>query len=321
MTPASDTLDTAIAWHVRLRDGSEEDWLAFTAWLEADADRSLAFDQVSAADELLPIALGGRYAAVPSGGANDDHPPGARHRRVRWLVPAAAAAAAAAIMVGTATWRFVQPEYYAVSAPPGEHRTVRMADGSTALLSGGTRLILDRNNPRHAELAGGEALFTMRHDPARPFSLAAGGHTVEDAGTAFNLLVDSDRFSIEVLNGAVLFDPERRAVRLAAGQTLTARKGEPPVLGRKSPSAMAGWRHGELSYSGATVETVARDLSRNLGIPVVAGADVAKVPFTGSIHLDPTAAHTVRAFSATLGVEARHQGRKWVIGRSTRASR
>lgn len=321
MTPAIDTLEAAIAWHVRLRDGDEGDWLAFTTWLEEDADHSRAFDQVSATDRLLPAVLDGRSPAVLPVAVNDDHPPAPLGRRLRWSGPLAAVAAGLAIIVGTTTWWAAQPQFYAVESPPGEHRTVTMPDGSTALLSGGTRLVFDRNNPRFAELAGGEALFTVRHDSSRPFSLAAGGHIVRDVGTAFNLLLDADRFSIEVLHGAVLLDPERGPVRLGAGQTLAAENGRPSLIGRKNPSTMAGWKRGVLSYSEVKVERVARDLSRHLGVQVVAGADVAEVPFTGSIHLDPAAGATVRAFSATLGTQARQDGQKWVIGRAIRASR
>jgi transmembrane sensor len=321
VTPASDIIEAAIAWHLRLRDGSEQDWLAFTAWLEGDPGRSHAYDQVTAANELMPLALKSKSSVIPLVAVDDDELRARARPRPRWGLPLAATAAAIAIAVGTATLRSPQPELYAVSASPGQHRQVTIADGSTALLSGGTRLILDRNNPRYARLASGEAVFTIRHDSARPFSVAAGDHIVQDAGTSFNLLVDTNRFSIEVLSGAVLFEPERSSVRLRAGQILVADKEAAPVVRRKDPSAMASWTHGELSYSGATVESIASDLSRNLGVEVVAGADVAKVPFAGTIHLDPSAAQTVHAFSATLGVEARHQGQKWVIGRATRAPR
>lgn len=321
MTPARDTIDAAIAWHVRLRNGSEEDWLAFTAWLEADPDRSRVYDEVAAADQLLPAALESRALAVPAEADNDDEPQTSAQRRARWPLPMAGIAAALVMAFGIATWRSTEPDLYAVSAMPGQQRQVTIADGSIALLSGGTRLILDRNNPRFAQLDSGEALFTIRHDPARPFSIAAGEHTVEDAGTSFNLLVDTDRFSLEILGGAVVLDRERSPVRLTAGQTLVVNKGSSAIVGRKDPSAMAGWRHGELSYSGATVESVARDLSRNLGVQILATPDVAKVPFTGSVHLDSSAAETIQAFSSTLGIEARHEDQKWVIGLSTRAPR
>lgn len=320
MTRGSDTIDAAIAWHFRLREGNEEDWLAFAAWLEADPERSGYFDEVAAVDQILPLAM---ESAAPLSvvAVNDDQAPGRGLRALGWLIPSAGAAAALALALGTSQWRSVKPAQYVVAAPPGQHRQVIIADGSTALLSGGTRLILDRNNPRFAKLATGEAVFMIRHDSSKPFSVAAGDHTVEDVGTTFNLLIDPGRFSLEVLSGAVLFDPERSSTRLMAGQTLIANRGSNPVIARKNPAGMASWRHGELSYSGVLIQAIARDLSRNLGTQIVAGPDVSNLPFTGTIHLDANPADTVKAFSSTIGVEFHHDGQRWVIGRLDRAGR
>ena len=68
----------------------------------------------------------------------------------------------------------------------------------------------------------GEATFTVRHDAAHPFVVVAGDHRVQDVGTTFNLVRDRGRFSVEVIEGAVLYDPDGAAVPLAAGQTLRA---------------------------------------------------------------------------------------------------
>lgn len=51
----------AIEWHIRLRDGRDEDWEAFVQWLEGDPARSDAYDAVVRADaavtpEMIPAA-------------------------------------------------------------------------------------------------------------------------------------------------------------------------------------------------------------------------------------------------------------------------
>ena len=138
---------------------------------------------------------------------------GASGPRGRIGFRAATLAAAAAIFVAILValpWLTAGPSRHEVATAAGERRIVELGDGSSAVLNGSTRLILDRDDSRYAELAAGEATFTVRHDDARPFQVAAGDHRVLDAGTIFNLVHDRDRFSVEVVEGAVVYDPARR---------------------------------------------------------------------------------------------------------------
>src|SRR6185436_8428609 len=105
---------------------------------------------------------------------------------------------------------------YEVATAAGEQRSVPLGDGSVVALNGGTRLILDRRNPRFAELAAGEATFTIRHDSAAPFVVAAGEHRIHDLGTAFNMVHEGDRLVVEVIEGAVRYDPHAAAISLTA---------------------------------------------------------------------------------------------------------
>ena len=69
----------AIRWHVRIADGSAEDWEAFVVWLGADAAHAEAYEAIEAADAevgraLLEVLPAQRHAA------NDDVPSALR----RW---------------------------------------------------------------------------------------------------------------------------------------------------------------------------------------------------------------------------------------------
>ena len=50
---SNDPLEAAIDWTIRLKEGSAEDWRAFTAWLEADPAHAAVYDEVSRADATL----------------------------------------------------------------------------------------------------------------------------------------------------------------------------------------------------------------------------------------------------------------------------
>ena len=305
-----DVLDEAIAWHLRMQTAKDEDWDAFVAWLEADPARSDAYDRVEAghagmAAEAFPPAS----APLPVA-ANDEAPA----RRRFWPWASGFAAIAAILLVAFVSLPMLRgPDRYEIDTRPGEQRNVTIADGSSALLNGGTRLILDRNDPRYAELASGEATFTVRHDEAHPFTIVSGDHRVQDVGTVFNLISDHGDFSVEVIDGAVLYNPDREAVSLTAGQTLSASGTNRPVVARSDPQAMAGWRRGRLSYAGAPMRRVVSDVSRSLGVQVSVNGSASSLPFTGSIRIqrDPTA--TIGDLASSVGLRARRTGTGWTI--------
>ena len=307
----------AIGWHLRLRDGDAGDWDAFVAWLEADPARSAAYDEIVRAD----AALGPE--AFPAVAANDDWP-AARGRRGFGLAAWAFAAAAAILLLifVPLPWLGTGTDRYEVATAAGEQRSVPLGDGSVVALNGGTRLILDRRNPRFAELAAGEATFTIRHDSAAPFVVAAGDHRIHDLGTAFNMVHEGDRLVVEVIEGAVRYDPHAASISLSAGQTLAIHeRGGQPLVGRRDPHAIAGWRHGQLSYRAEPLERVVRDLGRSLGAQVSVDPRIEHRAVTGSVRVAGGAERVLTGFAATIGMEARREGNAWRIGPPSRALR
>ena len=308
----------AIDWHLRLRDGDAGNWEAFVGWLEADPAHAAAYEEVARAEALL------EPEAFPAMAANDDWaaaaPPRRRFGRVGWA--AAAVAAATLLAFVSLPWLAPGRDLYEVATAAGQQRTVPLGDGSAAALNGATRLILDHRNPRFAELAAGEVTFTVRHDSADPFIVAAGDHRIQDVGTAFNVVHEGGRLTVEVIEGQVNFDPHRAAISLTAGQTLALREeGDRPLVARRDPGTIAGWRRGQLSYRGAALENVARDLARSLGAQVSVDPAVATLPFTGSVRVTGGAEAVLTGFAATLGMEARRDGTGWRIGPGARAPR
>jgi transmembrane sensor len=303
----------AIAWRLRLREGGTDEWEAFARWLQEDPDRSAAYDTVAIADRALAPES---FPALLSG-ANDDDAPGPRRRLLWRILPAAgvaAAAAAAAFLIPAAPTRS-QVEVVATAA--GERRTVTLADGSAIDLNGGTRLILSEG--RSTELVSGEATFRVRHDPNSPFEVLVGGHVVRDIGTVFNLLSEGDRLKLEVIEGAVVYDPDGASAKVGQGQALRREEGR-LVLSRMDPGSMAGWRSGQLSYDSAPLAAVVSDLARTTGAAISLDPQLDELPFSGSIHIDPHKSVTVERLAEALGVAAVKQGSSWRLEPHQRAA-
>lgn len=218
-----DIVDQAVAWHVRQGGMSAADWQVFIAWLEADPAHARAFDRIALMDAALaehPLPEP-RPAPVAANDQGESRP--TPRRRWLWAIGGTGIAATlAALTIPLATTASADP--YVLATKPGERRNVTLADGTSIEVSGGTRIGLDRANPRVATLEAGEATFHVRHDAANPFTLRSGGITVRDLGTVFNVARAGARLDVEVAEGAVMFQPGRESLTLRQGHALSARE-------------------------------------------------------------------------------------------------
>lgn len=312
----------ALAWHIRLREGSAADWEEFTDWLECSPDNSAAYDAIVLADEKMDKAL--TLAAAKPVNINDNDvgstPPLPRplHRRSAFGL----AAAAAIMLAGVFAYPMMSPDNasYAVETGAGLHRSIRLADGTRIDLNGGTRILLDRDRPRFANLERGEATFTVTHDPANPFVVKSADDRIQDVGTIFNVVREGDRLSLSVAEGSVVYNPDAEAVQLTAGNTLRVSADQDTVVvGSISPQAVASWRQGRLVYDQATIEAIASDLSRSLGTQVTVAPDVAGRAFTGVIMIDKDQPAFFRRLEGLLDLQARRSANGWRLTSRTRA--
>lgn len=306
MSNETDREEQALDWIVRLREPMFDNWETFGDWLAADPRHAETYHAMAAAD----ADMGARLAAPAP--APIIAP--ARHRSISrrgWMGGAIAASIAALAGYAALTPR---PSPYVVETPDGMPRAVMLADGTQIQLNGGTRLRLDRANPRFAALDSGQAVFTVVHDAARPFEVEVAGATLLDLGTIFDVTRDGETTSVKVAEGEVLYNPDREAVRLPAGRTLRAVDGETRlVLGRIDPNEIAVWREGRLVYDGAPLSEVAADLSRNLGFPVVASPAVAARPFRGVISFGKDREAVMTRIAMLLDVRVRRDAKEWVL--------
>lgn len=307
--------EQAVAWVIRLRDAGAEDWEEFARWLEADPARNAAYDEAALVDAELE--------ALPSAPARPMPPiemPVQRGWNSRRAVLGWGIAAALVGAIGLSTTLRSGDSLYAVATGAGERRSVALADGSRIDLNGGTRLMLDRDDPRFARLDQGEALFTVVHDESRPFRIESGDAELIDLGTIFNVERDADAIEVQVAEGAVRYSDGEERVDLRAGMTVRKARGGRAQLGARSAEAISGWREGRLTFSNATFAEVAQDLSRNLGLEVTADASVAPRRFSGVIVVDGNPQLVLRRASALLEVQAHQQGDGWTLssgGRET----
>lgn len=310
----SDIIDQAIAWHVTLAEGGEADWARFVDWLEASPAHAEAYDRVAMQDH----AIGGAHFPEPAQIAGNDNVPGRRY----WLWVGSGLAVAAAIAVVVApSFLVTRSSPYEVATRQGQQRSLALEDGTRIDMSGGTRLRLDHADPRVATLEGGEALFHVRHDPQRPFTLTASGDAIRDLGTVFNVSSEGHRISLAVSEGAVLFQPASGGVALNAGEALVRDGDGRVVRSTIDPDAVGGWRKGMLSFDGQPLGEVAATLNRLYAVNLSVEGNLSLRPFTGMVRLTGAADRDIPHLAALIGTKWRRDGARWILSDSAPASR
>lgn len=299
----------AIEWHIRLYHGDDALWEAFTVWLAEDDRHVAAYEAVENADHeidpLLPDVVF-REAANDSG----EQEPSIRGSKRRWVLAGGALAASAALALLLIP-RFA-PDRYEIATRAGETRIVTLDAGTRIILNGATRMTFDRKDARFAALAGGEALFHVRHDAANPFRLDVGDTSIEDAGTIFNVVRDAGKVRVAVAEGKVVYNPGKDGIPLDAGQGLEdAGDGEPVRVAPTPVEAVGSWQNRQLIYRGEALSQVAQDLSRALDVRITVSPVIAARPFHGTIAIDGSGAGQLDRLKRALGVELEAVSGNW----------
>ncbi|WP_419816829.1 FecR family protein [Glacieibacterium sp.] len=295
--------DDAIGWIIRQREPAFDDWVAFGDWLAADPEHAETYHAMADADRDVPLLM----PAAPRPVIRPR--PGITRRA--WL-----GGALAASLVAVASYTVLQNRAspYVLDAAAGVPRSVVLADGSRIEMNGGTRLVLDRNDRRAVTLAHGEAVFTVTHDAADPFRLVVGDATLVDAGTVFNVVRTGSRTDVAVAEGVVIYNPGHENFRLSAGRSMRVVDRDTRLLiGEVAPGVIGAWRTGTLTYTGTPLALVAEDLTRNLGVEIVAAPAVAGRTFRGVISFGRDRSATIGRLGPLLGVHVRRDGKRWLL--------
>ncbi len=290
-TPADDF--KAADWFAQSRDtaaepADEQPWLK---WI-GEAEHQQAYENCELAWELsaelrsspiLTVLLAGADALVARQLASP-----APAARPKWRVPAwQVGLAASAIAVGAVAWlllgRTSVAEY---STSVGEQHTVALADGSTVILNtdSDVRVVLS-GHLRRIELLRGEALFSVSHDPARPFEVHALQGVTTAVGTQFDVELTRAGAAVSVLEGTVTVGaatPTAPPVAVSAGSGVGyTQAGAVSELRPAEVNRIQGWRSRRIVFNDIDLDTALAEYNRYTHTPIVLGN-----PALGSRHIN-----------------------------------
>ena len=283
----SDVDRQALDWFARRqRAFTAAEEAAFDTWLRADPAHRAALERWHgdwAGLDALPadgIAQLRRQLAADKAAA-DPASPTRRH----WLAGFAAIAPRAALATvalsatggGLLAWRHWQEQPLFASelrTLRGQQKDVTLPDGSVLRLDTDTRIAVALyRERREVTLLGGQAMFQVHGDAARPFDVLAGAVRVTVVGTRFSVrhtpgIGGADGVQVEVAEGRVRVagidgTAAAPALELGAGQRVAAdTQGRLGAIGQVAAAGIAPWRDGRLTFDNTPLAQVLAEFGR-----------------------------------------------------------
>jgi transmembrane sensor len=235
--------------------------------------------------------------------------------RISWRI---AAAALIAVGIGGAWWTSRSTratdhtDQIVVATRDGERRLVTFADGSSVTLNGGSRLGYSASS-RAATLEG-EAMFEIRHDAARPFTVHARRGLIRDVGTRFSVRAYENQVDVGVSEGSVEVSGNTAgSITLTAGQSASVDSAGGVRRANENVESLAGWVSGDLVLDDVPLASAARSLERTYGVRVVVGdSTLARRHVTARFHKESVTG-ALDGIALALGVAYEKRDSAYVI--------
>jgi len=263
--PPDPVHEQAIFWVTRLHSGdcTEADRQTFAAWLAQDQAHRTAYQEVSVFWEGLSQI---EPHAKPQLDEARSYLRKARQRRRTLSGKGLAGGLSLILIIGFSPrwWALITTDHYITAK--GESSSIQLSDGSRIDLNTGTELsVQDTWTTRSVKLEHGEALFSVVHNPGKPFEVIAANGLIRDIGTRFNVYNEAGQVSVTVLEGEVSVTAGQKSIahNLTAGQQLSYdAKGQTSAIANADVAAITAWKKAQLVFNGQPLSVVLEQLGR-----------------------------------------------------------
>lgn len=247
-SPETRLAEEAATWFLRLRDPDcgDDERRAFEDWLEVSAEHWREYEQIAALWSNLDRL--------------DDYKRAPQRKRRRATI----AALSLLLAAGLGYLSLGTEQTYTTAL--GEHRRIELADGSIVDLNTSSEMHARISFwSRHIELARGEAMFDVAHETRRAFEIRAAGTVLRDIGTRFDVRLDRDAVTVEVLEGKVEVRPpsgKSPATLLTAGERAVSDANGIAGLAHVDLESASAWVSGRWIFRNTPLDEVVRELNR-----------------------------------------------------------
>lgn len=194
-----------------------------------------------------------------------------RRRRLRIYSYSAAAAAILIVCSVTFFWLRLSPaphyQYYQTKA--GEHKSIKLPDGSVLTLNVDTRVAIDLSDwqkSRNVKLETGEVFFKIARNPEVPFVATTKTLSVRVLGTSFNVRAyGKDTEEVKVKTGKVQVENRKNKSYkvIIPGYMASLTSANASLIVQRSVASTAdSWSVGVYQYQDQPLSRILSDLAR-----------------------------------------------------------
>lgn len=260
----------AARWLVRLLDSGMHDphRAEFQRWMAADPAHAVAYHE---AEQLWRLSREAAWDPEIMAASNRalHAVPASTLRFVRiWLAPAVSVVAALVTLTVMAVYMWtglaVGPTSFRYATRTGQQKTIQLLDGSAMLLDTHSVVVVHYEpGSRQVTLLHGRAEFRVRHDRDWPFIVHAGGGTVTDVGTTFQVGIGSrGEVHVVLLEGKVSVAAAHSDATLTSGEALRFNHSGIVRTAPADLSAALGWTSGEVIAHGWPLSRLLNAMNR-----------------------------------------------------------
>lgn len=209
-------------------------------------------------------------------------------------------------------------------ASTGQRALIDLADGTHIVLAPATRLHVSlptgARGVREMTLDG-EAMFTVTHDPARPFVVHSRYGTTVDIGTSFAVRAYAgEPYRVTVRDGRVALGGSGSPVLIAGDVALRDATGAMHVTHGHDAAGLLDWSNGRLMFEHTRFADLVPDLERWYGVTIrIATPALRDRIVTGQFDTE-SRTEAMDALGRTLGAQHTTDGAHvtFSLGRGTR---
>lgn len=313
----ADLNEQAIAWLVALDCGTADE-RTFHAWREADPRHAAAFAQAATtwrrtADPRLVSLLDQHEEREPEPEPASEPATPILSRRA-----AMGGGLAALLALGGAGAYMAWPRRAYATTAVGEQRTLRLPDGSHAMLNTDTRVSWRFADRRDFWIEQGEAALLVR-ETERPFRLYGDDFDARLNGGRFDIRLAERGGQLMVLAGqAAATYRGAPAGTIGAGSVLTMDDGVTRIaaLGTDALGAATAWQSGRIVFNGMPLDRALAEFNRYLPDKIVLGqGDLGATRLGGEFRVDDPDTFLL-ALREAFDIDHRRQGDQILLFRA-----
>ncbi|MEO6730631.1 MAG: FecR domain-containing protein [Ferruginibacter sp.] len=207
--------------------------------------------------------------------------------------------------------------YNTMTTPKGRQFNLLLADGSKVWLNAASSITFPTafiGKERKVTITG-EAYFEVAHNASMPFIVEKGNTSVLVLGTHFNVNAydDETALSVTLLEGSVNVRNGNNNNKIKPGQQAQIKEdGKISLLSDVDVNNIVAWKNGRISFQGANIEKVMRQMARWYDVEIVYNKKLDDL-FYAEIPRTTMLSDVLKALELSRDVHFKIEGRKVIV--------